>query len=170
MNLTRHLIGATAGDTREALSTYNAFRATLGHGKVSRGRALMGAPGDNAKTAKTVRPVYTLSLAPHREPLGAAREEALLGGEDGENVAGAEFEFLEGTAVGLEGETGRLGKGIDTACQEGLGGKSVFDFAEGGLLVFDTSKSARLKPGDRVSLDLSRAMAWIVPAAAGEQA
>ena len=27
-----------------------------------------------------------------------------------------------------------------------------------------------LKPGDRVSLDLSRAMAWIVPTAAGEQA
>ena len=45
-----------------------------------------------------------------------------------------------------------------------------FDFAEAGLLVFDTSKSARLKPGDRVPLDLSRAMAWVVPTAAGEQA
>ena len=44
------------------------------------------------------------------------------------------------------------------------------DFAESGLLVFDTGKSVRLKPGERVPLDLTRATAWIVSEAGGEPA
>ena len=70
-------------------------------------------------------------LASHREPLGAAREEALLGGEHGEDITRAEFEFLEGTPIGFEGEAGRFGEGVDASGQEGLGGEGILDFAEG---------------------------------------
>jgi hypothetical protein len=67
MNMTKILENAPTVDTADALVRYNAFRASLGHGKVSRGSALLGAPTDNAKTAKTSRPTFTLSFAPHRD-------------------------------------------------------------------------------------------------------
>lgn len=66
--LTKILQAATpTADARAALANYNAFRATLGHGKATLGSAFLGKPSDNAKTDKTDRPVYTLSFAPHTD-------------------------------------------------------------------------------------------------------
>lgn len=68
MILTTILSNATPNaDVRAALANYNAFRASLGHGPMPLGGALLGKPSDNAKTDKTVRPVYTLSLSPHND-------------------------------------------------------------------------------------------------------
>jgi hypothetical protein len=68
MNLTNALRTATpAADAREALATYNTFREGLGFGPASFGRALLTPPTANAKFDKTDRPVYGLSLAPHRD-------------------------------------------------------------------------------------------------------
>lgn len=82
MNFTNHLSTATiTADSREALRNYNDFRATLGHGKVSHGKAIMTQPTDNLKLAKTARPVFGLSLAPHR---------------DVEHIMGAEISAVQG--------------------------------------------------------------------------
>ena len=53
---------------------------------------------------------------------------------------------------------------------QGMQTEYHFDFAGDGLLVFDTSKAAPLKPGDRVPLDLSAAKAWIVSETGGTPA
>lgn len=70
--LTKTLQSAPALPTaREALATYSDFRIALGHGKATRTPkdplVLMRPAADNMKTAKSVRPAFTLSLAPHRD-------------------------------------------------------------------------------------------------------
>lgn len=77
-NLTKTLQTATPIGVDDALSIYNEFRTRLGHGQASRGRTLLGQPEDNAKTAKTERPVVTLSLAPHRDVIRILRGEVDL--------------------------------------------------------------------------------------------
>jgi len=80
MNLTNILSAHKPhADARGALNRYNDFRAALGHGNVTMGRAFLGAPTDNMKTAKTERPVWTLSLAPHRDVRALADGLSALG-------------------------------------------------------------------------------------------
>lgn len=76
--LTSVLAGSTPNPSaREALKSYNEFRLSLGSGKVSRGSALLTPPDANMKFAKTTRPIFGLSLAPHRDAVRVLGEELL---------------------------------------------------------------------------------------------
>lgn len=62
----------------DALATYSDFRGSLGHGKATRGEALLRPASDNMKTAKSERPAFTLSLAPHRDAVAILGDEISL--------------------------------------------------------------------------------------------
>ena len=80
MNLTTILSAATVNpDARDALATYNAFRAGLDFGPAAFGRALLTPPTANQKFAKTARPVFGLSLAPHRDAVRILGEDVVGG-------------------------------------------------------------------------------------------
>lgn len=155
VTLTSILSGVTPNPSpRDALKSYNEFRVSLGASPASMGSSLLTPPDSNEKFAKTTRPVFGLSLAPHRDAVRILGED-IIGNV---NVCPWSTPSCRTGCVAFAGNGEYHKVQRSRAIKTGFAAKHPEDFLS--LLIEELERTSRKEPDAAVRLNTFSDVAW----------